>query len=49
LIALQEDIDEEWLMIDSTAVKAHQHAHGAKKTWESSDPALMVEPPQRFT
>jgi len=28
---LQEDIDEEWLMLDSTSVKAHQHAHGAEK------------------
>ena len=28
--ALQEDIDEEFLMIDSTIVRAHQHAAGAK-------------------
>jgi transposase len=28
--ALQEEIDEEFLMIDSTIVRAHQHAAGAK-------------------
>ena len=33
LSALQRDggIDAEWLMMDSSAVKAHQHAHGAQK------------------
>lgn len=28
--ALHEEIDEEFLMIDSTIVRAHQHASGAK-------------------
>lgn len=27
---LKEDSDPEWLMIDSTVVRAHQHAAGAK-------------------
>jgi putative transposase len=33
LAALQQEgaSDYEWLMIDSSAVKVHQHAHGAKK------------------
>jgi putative transposase len=33
LSALQQDKDmnAEWLMMDSSAVKAHQHAHGAQK------------------
>ena len=32
LTALQEgEMDCEWLMMDSSAVKVHQHAHGAKK------------------
>ena len=29
--ALQAEVVWEWLFMDSTAVKAHQHAHGAKK------------------
>jgi len=29
--ALAEDADMEWLMIDSTIVRAHQHAAGARK------------------
>jgi transposase len=31
LSALQQDVDWEWLMMDSSAVRAHQHAHGAQK------------------
>jgi len=31
LSALQGQVDWEWLFLDSTAVRAHQHAHGAKK------------------
>ena len=30
--AISQDRDEEEVMIDSTAVRAHQHAAGAKKT-----------------
>jgi len=29
--ALRDDVDDEWNFIDSTIVKAHQHATGAKK------------------
>lgn len=29
--ALAEDSDDEWAMIDSTIVRAHQHSAGAKK------------------
>ena len=29
--ALAEDADNEWAMIDSTIVRAHQHSAGAKK------------------
>jgi transposase len=28
--ALSEDVDFDWLMIDSTIVRAHQHAAGAR-------------------
>ena len=28
-----QDPDLEWLMIDSTTVRAHQHAAGQKKAW----------------
>ena len=31
LAALTREADLEWLMIDSTIVRAHQHAAGAKK------------------
>ena len=31
LSALQKQADWEWLFLDSTIVRAHQHAHGAKK------------------
>ena len=31
LAALAREADLEWLMIDSTIVRAHQHAAGAKK------------------
>jgi putative transposase len=34
LTSLQEDVDWEWLMLDSSIVRAHQHAHGAKKKRE---------------
>ena len=30
--ALAQDADNEWAMIDSTIVRAHQHSAGAKKT-----------------
>ncbi len=30
-LAMRDDIDDEWNFIDSTIVKAHQHATGAKK------------------
>lgn len=31
LEVLREDADTEWLMIDSTVIRAHQHASGAEK------------------
>lgn len=31
LIAVAQEADLEWLMIDSTIVRAHQHAAGARK------------------
>lgn len=31
LEVLKEEADMEWLMIDSTVVRAHQHAAGAKR------------------
>ena len=31
LVALAREADFEWLMIDSTIVRAHQHAAGARK------------------
>ena len=31
LAALASEADLEWLMIDSTIVRAHQHAAGARK------------------
>lgn len=30
--ALAQDADNEWVMIDATIVRAHQHSTGAKKT-----------------
>ena len=44
LTALQSDVDWEWLMMDSSAVRAHQHAHGAQKKREirHSDGQLVV-------
>jgi transposase len=41
---LASDADNEWAMIDSTIVRAHQHSAGAKKklakTKRSDDPAV---------
>ncbi len=31
LTVLQKQVDWEWIFLDSTIVRAHQHAHGAKK------------------
>ena len=38
LAALASDADLEWLLIDSTVVRAHQHAAGARKV--EGDPML---------
>lgn len=38
--ALQDEADLEELFIDSTIVRAHQHAAGAQKCWQSGDRSL---------
>lgn len=40
--ALAQDADNEWAMIDSTIVRAHQHSAGAKKT-KAARPSDAVE------
>ena len=40
--ALAQDADNEWTMIDSTIVRAHQHSAGAKKT-EAARPSDAAE------
>ena len=46
--ALSEDVDFEWLMIDSTVVRAHQHAAGKKggKTANNLDAAREDSAPR---
>ena len=41
--ALAEDADNEWAMIDSTIVRAHQHSAGAKKTQAAKASDVAVE------
>lgn len=41
--ALQEDPDLEWLMLDSTMVRAHQHAAGQKKARLKRRPSDAAE------
>ena len=40
--ALAQDADNEWVMIDSTIVRAHQHSAGAKKTKKVAKPSVAV-------
>jgi transposase len=46
LAALQKQVDWEWIFLDSTIVRAHQYAHGAKKSTprRSSDRAIARRP-----
>ena len=39
LEALRGDADTEWLMIDASIIRAHQHAAGAKKKGSSIKPS----------
>lgn len=40
---LAQDADNEWAMIDSTIVRAHQHSAGAKKGGARSMPSVAAE------
>ncbi len=40
---LAKDADNEWAMIDSTIVRAHQHSAGAKKGGSQSKPSDAAE------
>ena len=42
LAALAREADLEWLMIDSTIVRAHQHAAGARKAKGGRMPRAWV-------
>jgi transposase len=42
LCALSREADLEWLMIDSTIVRAHQHAAGARKVKGGRMPRVWV-------
>lgn len=44
LAALASEADMEWLMIDSTIVRAHQHAAGARKVKGGRMPRAWVDP-----
>jgi transposase len=44
LAALSEDADLEWLMIDSTIVRAHQHAAGARRAKGGRMPRVWAAP-----
>lgn len=41
--ALAQDADDEYVMIDSTIVRAHQHSAGAKGGRRTSKPSVAVE------
>ena len=42
LAALAREADLEWLMIDSTIVRAHQHAAGARRQKGGRMPKVLV-------
>ena len=44
LAALASEADLEWLMIDSTIVRAHQHAAGARRQKGGRMPKALVAP-----
>jgi transposase len=44
LAALAREADLEWLMIDSTIVRAHQHAAGARRQKGGRTPRVLVAP-----
>lgn len=44
LAALAREADLEWLMIDSTIVRAHQHAAGARKVKGGRMPKVLAGP-----
>jgi transposase len=44
LAALAREADLEWLMIDSTIVRAHQHAAGARRQKGGRMPRALVAP-----
>jgi transposase len=44
LAALAHEADLEWLMIDSTIVRAHQHAAGARRQKGGRMPRALVVP-----
>jgi transposase len=44
LAALAREADLEWLMIDSTVVRAHQHAAGARRQKGGRTPRALVAP-----
>ena len=35
---IKQDVDEEWYMLDSTVIRAHQHSAGAKKKEKCGNP-----------
>jgi putative transposase len=43
LEVLRQDADTEWLMIDSTVIRAHQHASGAEKGGSKTRPSAGPE------
>ena len=44
LVALAREADLEWLMIDSTVVRAHQHSAGARKVKGGRMPKAWAAP-----
>ncbi len=44
LAALTREADLEWLMIDSTIVRAHQHAAGARRQKGGRMPKALAAP-----
>lgn len=49
LKVLAADVSGQGYLIDGTIVRAHQDAHGAKKTDRRPSGDRAVDPPQRFT
>ena len=42
--ALNEDADFEWLCVDATVIRAHQHAAGARRKKGALKPRVLADP-----